>query len=123
MTIGFGALLAIVGVVGFVLTGSAHPTALIPCWFGLALVVCGVLASTPDAKKRMIWMHVAVTLGLLGWVFPLIRVLGAARQGVPLAPSTEHAAMLEQEAMILICLVFTVLCVRSFIAARRERLA
>ncbi len=123
MTIGFGALLAIVGVVGFVLTGSAHPTALIPCWFGLALVVCGVLASTPDAKKRMIWMHVAVTLGLLGWVFPLIRVIGAARQGVPLAPSTEHAAMLEQEAMILICLVFTVLCVRSFIAARRERLA
>ena len=62
MTIGFGALLAIVGVVGFVLTGSAHPTALIPCWFGLALVVCGVLASTPDAKKRMIWMHIAVTM-------------------------------------------------------------
>ncbi len=122
-TIGVGALLAILGVVAFVLTGSAHPTALIPCWFGLVLVVCGTLASTPDAKRRMLWMHIAVTVGLLGWVFPLIRVIGAARQGVPVAPSTDHMAMLEQEAMILICLVFTALCVRSFIAARRDRLA
>ena len=123
MTIGFGALLAILGVVGFVATGSAHPTALIPCWFGLALVVCGALASTPDAKRRMVWMHIAVTIALLGWVFPLVRVLGAARQGVPVAPSTGHAAMLEQEAMILVCLVFTALCVRSFVAARRGRTA
>ena len=123
LTIGCGALLAILGVLGFVMTGSAHPTALIPCWFGLALVVCGTLASTPDPKRRMLWMHVAVTLGLLGWVFPLIRVIGAARQGVPVAPSTGHAAMLEQEAMILVCFVFTVACVRSFIAARRDRLA
>lgn len=121
LTIGFGALLAILGVLGFVLTGSAHPTSLIPCWFGLALVVCGALASTPDAKRRMLWMHIAVTIGLLGWVFPLFRVIGAARQGVPLMPSPDHAAMLEQEAMIAVCLVFTVLCVRSFIAARRAR--
>lgn len=122
MTIGFGALLAILGVVGFALTGAVHYTALIPCWFGLALVVCGALASTPDAKKRMIWMHIAVTIGLLGWVVPLIRIVGAAGNGVSLVPSTERPAVLTQEAMAAICLVFTVLCVRSFIAARRERL-
>jgi len=121
LTIGFGVLLVILGVAGFVLTGSAHPTALIPCWFGLALVVCGALASTPNPKRRMLWMHVAVTLALMGWVFPLVRVIGAARRGVPLAPGTGNAAMLEQEAMILVCLVFTMLCVRSFVAARRER--
>ena len=123
LTIGFGALLAILGVVGFVLTGSIHYTALIPSWFGLALVACGALASTPDPKKRMLWMHIAVTIGLLGWVFPLVRVIGAARQGVPITPSTGHAAMLEQEAMILVCFVFTALCVRSFIAARVARTA
>jgi hypothetical protein len=121
LTIGFGALLTILGVVGFAMTGAVHPTALIPCWFGLALVVCGTLATTPDAKRRMLWMHIAVTIGLLGWVFPLVRVVGAAHQGVPLVPSTAHAAMLEQEAMILLCFLFTVLCVRSFVAARRAR--
>lgn len=121
IAIGFGALLAILGVVSFVLTGSAHPTSLIPCWFGLALIMCGALATAP--ARRMLWMHIAVTIGLLGWVFPLIRVIGAMRQGVSVVPSTAHAAMLEQETMIVLCFVFTSLCVQSFIAARRTRVA
>ncbi|MDE1156415.1 MAG: hypothetical protein PW735_11905 [Acidobacteriaceae bacterium] len=121
----FGALLVVLGIAFFVMTGSAHKTALIPTWFGLAMFVCGVLATTEDAKKRMLWMHIAVTIGLLGFLFPGIRA-GLAMQhasatGVALSEVAATAAH-EELAMAAICLLFTVLCVRSFINARRQRL-
>ena len=37
-------------------------------WFGLLLVVFGALANPPDAKRRMLFMHIAVTVGLLGFL-------------------------------------------------------
>jgi hypothetical protein len=123
IAIGFGVVLAALGVWGFVSTGSAHPTALIPLWFGLVLVVCGVLARTEDAKRRMLWMHIAVTVGLLGFLVPAVRGGGALvrahSQGVPL----QHAAAVHaQLLMALVCFVFVAMCVRSFVAARRGRL-
>ncbi len=69
----FGTVLVVLGAVYFVMTGSAHPTALIPAYFGVVLFVCGLLANTEDAKRRMLWMHIAVTVGLLGFLFPAIR--------------------------------------------------
>ena len=123
IAIGFGVVLVALGVWGFVGTGSAHPTALIPLWFGLVLVVCGLMARTEDARRRMLWMHIAVTVGLLGFLFPGIRGGGALvrahMQGVPV----EHAAAVhEQLLMALVCFVFVAMCVRSFVAARRGRL-
>lgn len=126
LTIGFGVVLAVLGIVFFVMTGSAHKTALIPTWFGLVLIVCGVLANTEDARKRMLWMHIAVTVGLIGFLFPAVRggmaLAKAHSSGVALAPTTANTVH-EELWMALVCLVFTVLCVRSFIAARRGRLA
>ena len=40
-TIGFGIVLIILGAAGFVGSGMAHPTALIPAAFGLLLVIFG----------------------------------------------------------------------------------
>ena len=119
-TIGFGVALVILGIIGFAATGSAHPTALIPTWFGLALVVFGLLARTEDARKRMLWMHIAVTVGLLGFVFPGVMSVTAyvkAHGGALARP----AATEEQAVMAVICLVFVAMCIRSFIAARRGR--
>jgi len=122
LTIGFGVVLIILGVASFVVTGSAHPTALIPVWFGIVLGLCGLLASTPDARRRMLWMHIAVTVGLLGFLFPGFMAIKdwIAAHGAPLA---HPAAVEEQSTMAIICLLFTILCVRSFIAARRSRAA
>src|ERR1700683_3009013 len=120
MTIGFGNVLIVLGLIGFVATGHSHPTALIPTWFGLALVVLGVLARTEDARKRMLWMHIAVTVGLVGFVFPGVMAVMAwvkAHGGALARP----AATEEQAVMAVICLVFVALCVRSFIAVRRGR--
>jgi hypothetical protein len=120
LTMVFGVVLVLLGAWGFVATGSAHPTALIPSWAGLVFVLFGALANTENSKRRMLWMHIAVTLALLlflgmipavvdevrmlrGWVFP------------------HPIAVEEKAAMALLCLGFVLLCVRSFIAARRAR--
>ena len=74
LTIVFGVLLIVLGVASFVLTGASHPTSLIPAGFGLVLALSGALASGDDAKKRMLWMHIAVTVGLVGFIFPALRL-------------------------------------------------
>jgi fucose 4-O-acetylase-like acetyltransferase len=126
LAIWFGVALIVLGVVGFALTGHVHPTALIPAWFGIALGVCGMLANTPDARRRMLWMHIAVTIALVGFIFPAVRAgMAIARfVGSNAAPTAAAKnAVHEELAMALICLVFTGMCVRSFIAARRTRTA
>lgn len=120
VTLGFAFVLVVLGAVGFVTTGSTHLTALIPCGFGTVLGIAGALAITNDAKRRMIWMHVAVTVGLVGFLGSFSRAIDEYIQahGEPLA----HPVAVEyQAAMAAVCLVFVVLCVRSFIAARKAR--
>ena len=68
LTIGCGVVLILLGAWGFIGTGSTHPTALIPAYFGLVLAWSGIMANSEDAKRRMLWMHVAVTVGLLGFL-------------------------------------------------------
>ena len=119
LTIGFGVVLILLGAWGFIGTGSTHPTALIPAYFGLVLGIAGALAITENAKRRMLWMHVAVTVGLLGFLGAGARAIVelVKAHGVPLTDAA--AAVRFQTAMAVICLVFVGLCVRSFIAARR----
>src|SRR5208337_2600302 len=73
ITIGFGFFLAVVGLVGWVATGSSHVTALIPAFFGVALAFLGVLARRDLYRKHV--MHVAVLIGLIGFLFPAGRLL------------------------------------------------
>ncbi len=56
-TISFGIILILLGIFGFVATGSHFPTALIPAYVGLVLAILGFLANTENAKKRMLFMH------------------------------------------------------------------
>ena len=118
----FGVVLVVLGTVYFFLTGSTHPTALIPAAFGFVLFVCGLLARTEDAGRRMLWMHIAVTVGLLGCLFPAIRGGMALARSAYLTAGQRVAAQ-EQIAMAVACGVFTALCVRSFVVARVGRTA
>lgn len=120
LTVAFGILLILLAVAGFVATGSSHPTALIPAAAGLLFVLFGALANGPDPKKRMLWMHIAVTIALLlflGTIPADIDVIRLSR-----GTSFPHPiAVLEKAGMSFLCLLFVLLCVRSFIAARRLR--
>jgi hypothetical protein len=121
VTLVFAALFIALGLIGFIGTGSVHFTALIPAALGLLLGIFGALSLSPDAGRRKLFMHINVTLGLLGFlgtVMGLIQwfqMLAGATLKNP--PATESKAV-----MALLCLVYVALCVRSFIAARKARL-
>lgn len=120
VTILFGGLLVVVGGVAYATTHFWH--ALIPLGFGVVLAIFGALAMTEDAKKRMLFMHVAVTVGLLGFLGSIPGLIGVVQMALGHAVVRPEAAKI-QAAMSLICLVFVGLCVRSFLAARKARTA
>ena len=121
VTIVFGVLLVALGLVGFFGTGGIHYTALIPTWFGLALVAGGLLAISPSEGRRKLFMHINVTVGLLG----LIGAVAAALQGYSHARSLgvdpDYIALAAKLTMAGLLLIYVSLCVRSFIQARRSR--
>lgn len=116
-TVGFGALLILLGAISYIGTGHQHPTALIPIWFGIALCLCGVLAKTENLKRRMLWMHVAVALGLFGFLAPVMRIIMGLARHAPI----DRAAFAAQAGMAILMGIYIVLCVQSFKEARRQR--
>jgi len=121
LTIGFGALIAAVSVGFWLAIGRTEIAALHPAGIGVLLVLCGALADTENPKKRMLWMHIAVTLGLIGFLITGIRAGIALVKGT--AMSVNPMGFEERSVIALICLVYVALCVRSFITARRARVA
>ncbi len=121
VTIAFAVIFIALGLVGFVATGSTHPTALIPCALGLLLGIFGILALSPDAGRRKLFMHINVTLALLGF---LGTVMGLVSWFQMLAGGTvkNPQAVESKASMAMLCLIYVILCVRSFIAARKARL-
>jgi len=122
LTIGFGVLLILLGIVGFVSTGSAHPTALIPAGIGLLFVIFGIVANTENPKKRMLWMHISVTVALLVFLMMIPAAIDTIRLSRGVA-FPHPAAVVEKGALALFSLIYVLFCVRSFINARRSRLA
>jgi hypothetical protein len=119
-TICLGAVLILLGIFGFTATGRHYPTALIPAAVGLILGALGFLALTEDGKKRMLYMHIAVTVGLLGFLGTAWSIVNYAEM-LHGRQFPHPIAVQEKAAMALILLFFVLLCVRSFIAARRAR--
>jgi hypothetical protein len=119
-TILFGVLLIVLGGASYVLTGQKFPTSLIPVAFGILLVIFGSLAESPETRRRMLFMHIAVTVGLLGFLAtaPALVFVVQLFKG-KLFPYP--AAIEEKAAMSALMLIYVVLCVRSFIAARSSR--
>lgn len=115
----FGLILEVLGVGAFLATGAAHLTALIPSLFGTVILVCGILALVrPGLRKHV--MHVAALFGLGGAMGGLgmgLPKLGMLMDGT--APRPLAVAM--QIVMGVVSLVFLVLCVKSFIDARRAK--
>ncbi len=121
-TIIVGIVLILLGAFTYMSTGAQFPTSLIPAAFGLILALCGVLARTTDLKKRALWMHVAVAVGLLGFlataksVVDFFRLKSGVQFKFPIAVE-------EKAAMSVLLFVFVAFCVRNFINSRRARLA
>lgn len=114
----FGLALIVLGALGYLASAAQSWTALIPAMLGFPLVLLGALASKASLRKYA--MHAAALLTLVG-------LLGSAR-GVPQLAAlisgdevARPAAAVAQSIMAALCLVFVILCVKSFVDARRKR--
>jgi len=122
VTLIFAFLLVILGLAGYFGTGSQHPTALIPTWCGLALGVSGFFAISPSEKRRKLFMHIAVSVGLLGFIGATAEAIRGEAHAHAEGLSLDPIALASKLGMAALLLVYVILCVRSFIAARRTGL-
>lgn len=115
-----GAALILIGVVGYVVSGGASLTALIPAVLGVVILGLGLAASRERLHRHMI--HAALAVALLGLLGSLQRALGAGT--VLTGGDVERpVAALASLAVVVVCAVYVAVGVRSFIAARRSRTA
>lgn len=119
-SITFGSLLILIGLIGYIygnMQGHASFTALIPSIFGILLVVFGFLAKSKENLRKHL-MHAAVVIALLGFLGTVSSFL---KLGALFAGTAERpAAVVAQFATAVVCLIFIILCVKSFIDARRN---
>lgn len=121
VSIVFGLMLVALGAWGYSasdLEGALKLTALIPAAFGVLLAVCGVVGMKESRLKHA--MHAAAMVGLLGFLLAAGRFLPKfLREGL----DTAKLASLATGGMMVLCGLFVILCVNSFIQARRRRKA
>jgi hypothetical protein len=111
----FGRLLILLGIVGYgygIYVSNASLTALIPAIFGLILMVLGHVSNSKENLRKHL-MHAAVLVGLIGFIVPLGRIIPK------LGDFQFNFASAMLISMSVLCLVFVILCVKSFIDARR----
>ena len=94
-------------------------TALIPAFVGGILLIFGLLAFNEGMRKHA--MHGAAMIGLLGFL------AGAGRGAMGIGKFLSGDPSLNQRSfafvwlMALLCLVFLIMCINSFIQARKRR--
>jgi hypothetical protein len=113
-------LLVALGLAGYMGTGSVHPTALIPAWFGLALGIFGFLAISPNERRRKLFMHINVTIGLVGFLGGLVEAIRGYLRASAAGLAPDQIAMASKLTMAGLLFIYVILCVRSFVAARRS---
>jgi hypothetical protein len=120
VTIVIAALLIALGLVSRALSDSPSVTVLIPAFLGAALLLAGLVAFKAGARKHA--MHVAAMLalfGIVGGAGALVHLPALLSGGEVQRP----LAVASRSLTVLLCAVLLSLAVRSFIIARRARLA
>ncbi len=106
----------IVGVGGYVMTGMASPTALIPAAFGLVISMLGFYARHEDNRRTA--MHLAMGIAMVGVLGSISGLLS-----IPALISGEAAmpaAVVSRSAMAVILLVYLAMGFNSFREARQR---
>lgn len=118
LAIAFGVIFILMGLYGYFGISSESITALIPTFFGIPMLIFGWLGLNEKYLKHA--MHGAAVLMLLGFagtvggLFKFFKMLGGAELERP-------AAITVQAIMSILCLVFLILAIKSFIDARKNR--
>lgn len=118
LSIAYGVFFILMGLYSYFGISSESITALIPTFFGIPLLIFGWIGL--NDKYLMHAMHGAAVLNLLGFagtisgLIKFFKMLGGAETARP-------AAVTVQAIMAILCLIFLILAVKSFIDARKNR--
>lgn len=110
-----GILLIIIGFVGYIngmMTDKASITALIPTAFGVLIALTGLVARAKESSRKTM-MHIAAGVALLGFLAVGGRMLSKFSE-LSMSP-----AVISQALTAIVCLIFVIMAVRSFVNARR----
>ena len=112
-----GTILILIGIIGYingVMTDKASVTALIPAFFGVVMLALGFFARMNEGLRKHL-MHTAVIVALFGFIATAGRLISKFSE------LTASPAVLSQAATAIVCLLFVILAVKSFAAARSEK--
>lgn len=119
LSIAYGVIFIVMGLYSYFGISSESVTALIPAFFGVPMLIFGWLGLNEKYLKHA--MHGAAVLTLLGFagtvggLIKFFKMLGGADMERP-------AAVTVQAIMAILCLIFLVFAVKSFIDARKNRM-
>ena len=118
VSIVLGIILIILGLISYFGISSESITALIPTFLGVPLLISGFISLNEKYLKHS--MHAAAVLMLLGFggtvsgLIKFFRMMGGES-------FERQSAITIQAIMAVICLIFLILAIRSFINARRGK--
>lgn len=119
LSINIGILLTLLGILSYILTDYVSFTALIPAFFGIVLAGLGFLAKRSESMRKHA-MHAALLLALLGLAGSfsgLVALIGALFGAIP----ERMNAVISQAIMAVLCIIFLIAGIKSFIAVRKEQ--
>ena len=112
----YGIFLIIWGIAVSLISSSNSLTSFIPSIFGLPILLFSILSVKFQNRKKL-FMHIVVTFGLI--VF--IGGLDFSRGLIKGTSFTNMWADISKLMMLITGLIFTYLCIKSFIFARKNR--
>ena len=119
-TFTYAVLLILLGLIGFLATGAASITALIPAFLGIVVLIFAFVGRSDN--RRAMAMHIVAALALLGFlgtVTGIFKTITLITGGEVARPS----AVISQAVMSLLSIGYLIPSVMSFIQARRARAA
>ena len=112
----YGIFLIIWGIAVSFISGSNSLTSFIPSIFGLPILLFSILSVKLPNKKKL-FMHIVVTFGLIVFIGGL-----DFSRGLMKGTSFNNMwADVSKLMMLITGLIFTYLCIKSFIFARKNR--
>ncbi len=121
LTIWLGIALILTGLAGYIATGAASITALIPSFLGAIILACGIVSVINDKLRKHV-MHASAALAMLAF----LGTVGSIRFALyMISVGPEHVdrpgAVIAQSVTAVLCGIYLYFAIRSFINARKSR--
>lgn len=117
ITIGFGILLIVIGLISYFGTDGGSITALIPAFIGLPVILAGFAMSNPKYRTWSLYGAAALSLAMIAGSF---RGISGFFNSLSSGATVTYPQII-QVVLAVLALVFLVLVIRTILSERRVR--